>query len=348
MKKTEMNRQNRQILRIAVLSFAHMGVDFLCAFSLYHSFADLPEVFLLYNFCAFALQMPIGLYLDHLNERDQERAVHGRNATIIGMILTIAGSFVSPLISGIGNALFHTGGGLLAIHADEMEKWKGKGLGIFVAPGALGLILGSLYHQTAFYSMIQIIACLLLCVLMIFLYRSITEERKKIRIVFPSRKEETALILLCFLVVVLRSLTGMAITFPWKRGNAMILISVLFLAGGKAAGGFLMAKAGMKKAVVSSLLASALFYVFANQPLSGLLALFFFNMSMPMTLYLISEEMEGLPGFGFGILTFGLFLGYLPILYGFVTPLKPFPYGSIFSLLSLIALLCCLRIKKNG
>ncbi|MBQ2079601.1 MAG: hypothetical protein II459_08270, partial [Erysipelotrichaceae bacterium] len=52
------------IKQIIVLSLAHMGIDFLCAFSLYRSFANIANVFLLYNFCAFALQLPIGLIVD--------------------------------------------------------------------------------------------------------------------------------------------------------------------------------------------------------------------------------------------------------------------------------------------
>ena len=71
----------------------------------------------------------------------------------------------------------------------------------------------------------------------------------------------------------------------------------------------------------------------------GLVSLFLFNMTMPITLYLLAKEMKGMPGFAFGILTFALFIGYLPVLYGYVRNVGPVPLGLIASLLSLVLLL---------
>ena len=123
------------IRQIAILSIAHMGIDFLCAFSLYHSFSDILNVFFLYNFCAFALQMPIGPIVDFLNEKRQEKNIVALWTTVAGIAFTILGSFVSPLISGLGNALFHCGGGILTINYDDSNGFDSRGLGVFVEIG---------------------------------------------------------------------------------------------------------------------------------------------------------------------------------------------------------------------
>ena len=49
-----------------------------------------------------------------------------------------------------------------------------------------------------------------------------------------------------------------------------------------------------------------------SMALPGVLALFLFNITMPITLFALAQTMSGCKGFSFGLLTFALFLGYLP------------------------------------
>ncbi len=56
---------------VAAYAFAHFLVDFACAFLVYQALYETEELyicFLLYNVCAFALQMPLGLLADRLNK----------------------------------------------------------------------------------------------------------------------------------------------------------------------------------------------------------------------------------------------------------------------------------------
>ena len=48
-------------------------------------------------------------------------------------------------------------------------------------------------------------------------------------------------------------------------------------------------------------------------PLTGILGVFCWNMSMPLTLWAVSRMFPSAKGFGFGLLTFGLFLGFCPV-----------------------------------
>ena len=71
----------------------------------------------------------------------------------------------------------------------------------------------------------------------------------------------------------------------------------------------------------------------------GIFALLLFNMTMPITLYLLVRRWEELPGFSFGLLTFGLFLGFLPVYYGVPVPFSGQLIGALGSILSLAILL---------
>lgn len=331
------------------LSLCHMGIDFLCAFSLYHSFSERYEAFLLYNFCAFALQMPLGILIDMWSNRSNQSTRPGMTFMCAGVVLTIIGSSVSHIILGIGNALFHVGGGVLVIHEDDEHELESKALGCFVAPGAIGLILGTLYHDTYLFEMIRIIVSS--CLVAISLYAYMTSKEKPLQIKYRKfsfdRKELLYIIIWCFIVVIIRSLTGMAISFPWKKGNLITIISVITVASGKTIGGFLNSKYGMKKTVIATLCISAIAYLSGNNMYSGLIALLFFNMTMPITLYLLALNMSDMPGFAFGILTFGLFLGYLPVHYGYLNNLPPSPYGVIASAISLIILYLAVRLSEK-
>ena len=120
---------------------------------------------------------------------------------------------------------------------------------------------------------------------------------------------------LLFLVVVLRSYGGLSGVMPWKSGLwSLAAVSAVVL--GKTAGGFLADRLSLPKAAAGSLALAALLFLFSQQPIPGVLALFLFNMTMPMTLFALARRMPGCKGFSFGLLTFALFLGFLPTYLG--------------------------------
>lgn len=330
--------RNRAACRIGLLSLCHMGIDFLCAFSLYRCFKERYEAFLLYNFCAFALQMPFGILLDLWSDQKKKSFLPGFVFTVTGIALTILGSFCSHVILGIGNAFFHVGGGVITIHEDDDSDLNGRGLGTFVAPGAIGLILGILYHGSALFETIRLIVSVMLVMLGIILGINRTENEYHEQQTIAFDRDLSYLAALCFAVVVIRSVTGLAMSFSWKNGAFLTIVATIALASGKTEGGFLSARFGMKKTILFSLLAAAIAYVFGNESIAGLLALFAFNMTMPLTLYLLVQKMKRMPGMAFGILTFGLFIGYLPVHYGYLKNISPFPFGTIASLVSLVLL----------
>ena len=61
-------------------------------------------------------------------------------------------------------------------------------------------------------------------------------------------------------------------------------------------------------------------------------------MTMPITLQLLVDRFPHLAGFSFGLLTFALFLGFLPTWFRLQNPGSGAVWGMVFSLISLVLL----------
>ena len=77
-----------------------------------------------------------------------------------------------------------------------------------------------------------------------------------------------------------------------------------------------MDRLGPRRASAGSLGLAAVCYLACALPGPGLLAVFLFNMTMPVTLWAAARTLPGAKGFTFGLLTFALFLGFLPSFLG--------------------------------
>lgn len=291
---------NREALSAAVYAVGHFLVDFACALMMLHTLPD-PVWFLVYNFCAFAMQMPIGLLADILG-RNRPFALVG-----IALVLLAACPLPVPLrviAMGLGNACYHVGGGREALlHDDKMT-----GLGIFVSPGAVGIYLGTVLahidavHVAVFAALAVTVATVLMCC---------PGGIKRNLISRP----QPMLALLMLAVVIVRSLIGLSMESPWKTG-LFVTFGALAAAGGKALGGFAGDMLGSRTAGVLSLVLAAALFLLPEAGIAGVLGVLLFNMTMPITLRRACDAVPGMEGFGFGFLTFGLFLGYLPSAFG--------------------------------
>lgn len=349
----------------ALYAILHLLVDGVCAYAMFGDYLEREGGYvyvLLYNFCAFALQMPFGAALDLINRKRGEALPLA--AVCAGVILTLAGALANPVILGIGNALFHIGGGVGTICEDEEKGWRGRGLGVFVAPGALGLYLGMrLARGGAGPVWLWAVGVLLLLVCAGAVWKYLTyvsavqgagqknaccgmvQEPEQESVCRGMRQEPGKTGAVCLLaadillVVILRSYIGMAVTFPWKTTVFARGVSTLAIVCGKVAGGFLAARFGIPRIMILSLTAAAVSFLFSGFMPMGILALFLFNMTMPVTLYLLIRRLPSYPGFSFGFLTFGLFLGFLPAYLELPTWQNSSMIGCVGSLVSLLILL---------
>lgn len=297
-----------------VYALGHFWVDFLCAWGMLSSGAG-PAGFLWYNFCAFALQMPIGLLADRVKKC--------RVFALLGLALT-AGAAVPvwgallPAVLGLGNACYHVGGGRDVL----LSSRKMTDLGIFVSPGALGLFLGTLAAGRGIPSWLTVAIPAVMAGLVV---RYCRDARS------PSAGAACRWngFFVTFLVVGLRSLLAMGLDAPWKVGLWAAAAAVC-TAGGKALGGILSDGLGWRKTAALSLVAAAVLFCLPGGA-AGCGAILLFQMTMPVTLRLAADALPGMEGFAFGALTLGLFLGYLPRYYGLCVPV---PAAAGMTLLS--------------
>lgn len=310
-----------------IYAFGHLLTDYLCASFMLRTLPS-PWLFLAYNFCAFALQMPIGLLADILGKN--------HSFSLCGIFLVLLSLFPSPtvlrvILIGTGNACYHVGGGHNALMADKhMIR-----LGIFVSPGALGICFGSLLCKNLF--LFHIAAVLLgLTALYICIF---CKDRHSVK---STGKAKPSPLILMLSVVILRSALGLSMQTPWKVGIYIILAGISS-AVGKALGGWLADHFGGKRTGAFTLLVSAILFCFPDSGVVGVIAILLFNMTMPITLRKASDALPGMEGFAFGILTFGLFLGYLPSFLGI-----SFPWWLCSAMTILSALLMWLSEERDN
>lgn len=334
-------------MELVLYSLLHFLTDGVCAFAMAARFipgADGYLAILIYNFCAFALQMPLGALLDILVQNEQLKGkpvAAPYLCSAAGVLLTICGVFLSPAVLGIGNALFHIGGGVAVIREDGRREKQGVHLGIFVAPGAMGLYLGRLMAGRFGVFSLAVPAAAALMLWLTVLLRSfadseLPEHRKHDRPVTPS---EWLPLAGCFLVVVLRSYVGLSVEMPWKTTALAGLLAASMVVGGKMLGGLAAAKVGALKTAMWSLTAAGICFWFCRAAVPGLSALLLFNMTMPITLHRPVRCHPQLSGFFFGLLTLGIFFGFLPVWLGRTLPLSGALTGAAGCALSALLLL---------
>lgn len=350
---------------VTTFAFAlcHFVVDFacvstmLCAVSrvLGESGQDSLELIalsiLLYDVVAFAFQLPVGIALDKLDKNSLAAmlsyALVG-GGVLLSLVPVAFIEWLAVLLLAAGNALFHCAGGLCVLNISQ--KHAGPS-GIFIATGAVGVFLGTFSAQ---YGRLQVAFSLLV---LLFLCASITRVVQKVNkkywnihnvpFAIPEFSSRTllAIFLLCF-VVALRSYTGIVMAFPWKSEMLLLALSILGVFAGKALGGMVADRIGFRTTAIFSLIAAATLFVPSwEMPLMGLLAVFFFNFTMAITLASLSNILHEAKGTAFGLASFSLAIGALPALLGL--RLEHPLVLSAMSLISALALGVSLTLVKD-
>lgn len=313
-------------LPAACWSAAHLLVDMGCALMLTGvlgkrlSAAELAEAVLLYDMLAFVLQLPFGFFLD-MADRNVCGAV-----CAAGCFLVAAADFITLFFgdgasvwlvlflagfAGLGNACFHIGAGtdVLRIAGEEASL-----LGGFVSTGALGLYLGS---RAGRYGEVLLALAgallLLLSALLFILWKERTFRIRQKSVSFSlSLGSALAAAGLFTLVIMYRSYLGFMMKYSWRSGFLIGLFSTVCVMAGKITGGIAGDLFGWGKTVGISLGLSAVLALFSeDSAICGILALFLFNMTMPITMTGLALAMPEFKGSAFGINTTALFIGFI-------------------------------------
>ena len=250
-----------------------------------------------------------------------------------------AGSFAAVaaiagfVILSIGNAFLHISGALATLRASCGRLSE---TGIFVGGGAFGVITGRLLGSGNGPVWIPFVLMAVAFVLIIIIDRYPLSFRD-----FPCDHDVAAdrpievIIIVLAAVVAIRSYIGNGIPMQWKQTVFETIMLYVAMGAGKMAGGVLADLFGTRRVGVISCIAAVPFLLLGNSIMwVSLIGIFLFSMTMSIALGGIVSVLKTNPGVAFGITTFALFLGSLPIFF------VPMPKGIIMNiLLALLSLL---------
>ena len=291
---------------LLVNSAAHFLVDGLCLAALTAmTNEDRAQLIMLYDTLAFSTQCIVGLLIDRIRRYGLINAC---------AMLLAALAYILPLpdllrviLIGTANSFFHVAAGTETI---VRSRGKAGDLGLFVAPGALGVTLGKLYPQIGIW-----LAFALAAAAGWTLFRYLHEDKKYGSIrpePVPERDFPTAAVALLTAAVAVRAIGGMAVTFPWKEGAAAAIILTVSVFAGKALGGLVCDRLGAVRTAWITIPAAAVLIAFCSgHMLPSLAGQFLLNLTMPLTLYLLYRLMPDQPGFAFGLAAAALWPGTL-------------------------------------
>ncbi|MEW6404554.1 MAG: hypothetical protein AB1649_22385 [Chloroflexota bacterium] len=264
------------------------------------------ELILTYNILAFSTQPLFGLWVDTFRVPVQ--------SAVLGILLVAASTLIlqTPLlaavISGVGNALFHVGGGAISLN---LSSRKAALPGIYVAPGALGLTIGILIGKGGYFIAWPFFLLLIGSALLIM--RIPAPEVPTPRTLPKNLRWFEPVILLLLVSIAIRGMVGSSLVLPWKSDPALLIVLTLAVVSGKALGGILGDRYGWTTVAVTGLVISApLLTLFAQIPAVAITGIFLFNLSMPITLTALADMLPGKSGFAFGLTALALIIGALP------------------------------------
>jgi FSR family fosmidomycin resistance protein-like MFS transporter len=213
---------------------------------------------IIYNVLAFAMQFPFGLWAD--------KSRYFRSYLIFSLILLTSAFIFSDyhltavLMAGIGSCLLHVCGGKFSLN---IMPGQAKSVGIFAAPGVIGLALGGYFGLKDVYPVIPVLlVSLLILPFLIFLKNPEPIEIKPEKELKIAKRE--VLIIFLLLAITLRSAVW-DIYQIIHYGNYDLLIPVgLAAAFGKISGGFIADRTGWKVYTIIALLGAAVFLTFSE------------------------------------------------------------------------------------
>ncbi len=327
-------------------SFSHFTVDFSCFYLLYALFlpgmsqAEIGVGFLLYNILAFGLQPFLGYFCD-----SRPAFLAGR----LGAVLTGTGvalgllqlPWLALITAALGNAWFHVAGGI-----DSLVHARGKlaRSGVFVSTGAVGVVLGTLAGQTGASPLFPL-GLLLLALLAMWGIRPAGEP---LSCWFSAANPRLGYLAaaLALAAIVIRAYGGGKIPMDWKTSASLGLLPGIFSCLGKAAGGLLADRVGVKRFGALALLLSIPLLCFGGGNIFASLAgVFLFNTSMPVSLCTVASLFPHSPGLAFGLTTLALLCGTVPL---FFFSLSPAAGAAVLGVLTLVSALFTLVSTQNN
>ena len=306
--------------KAALLYFViHMMNEVVCYFMLYRIFKDpvfITMIALIYNCIAFVPQFFWGALRDLFGKF--RPGILSVPLLLSGFLIFFAAGaegflfWVSLILLSTGNAMIHVAGAELTVRT---SGGKLTPVAVFVSGGSFGVILGQVLASTdmSFWWIALICACMMpLVIAGEKLYKDNPEEAdscKGFNYVIPGRSA-IIVALAVFFIVAVRSYIGYGIPMAWKKTLVESILLYVFMGIGKALGGILSDKIGIRKTAFICIIGALPFLLLGNRiMIVSLIGITFFSMTTAVTLGMVISVIKVAPGAAFGITTFALFAG---------------------------------------
>ena len=289
-------------LLLLLNALAHFAVDGLCASCIFESEQGTMLIYLvIYNTLAFSTQCFVGMIQDRTGKTDKW-ALISVLMIIIGWVLPVH-QMIRTFLIGLGNSGFHVAGGIFTLESSQ-KSWP---LGVFVAPGAMGLTLGTLFPQTG---VIFAVILAIYAVSIIPLSKKHIPVRSEPLSGKDDSKEAMFSTVLLSAAVAVRAIGGSVVEYSWKQGTTLTVLMTVFVVAGKMFGGAVCDKLGpVMTSFISIMPACILIPFFSSYIVPSLLGQFAINLTMPVTLWLMYRVVPDSPGFAFGLAASALWPG---------------------------------------
>lgn len=256
----------------------------LAGYTLTHNYSNSFLFISVYAILGFGGQLPAGFWLDQ-----KKNIPFFANLSLFLLPLALACYFISPelaiIVSGLASAFVHVTGGTICL---QVHDGKAGPLGVFTAPGVLGLTIGGLLGSSgALLPVILLGASVLTAVFIIRTplpaYQS--PEKKQSELDKHDLLMLLILLLMCFRSFVFDVLNYVAVHYE----DGVLYIGISAFAG-KIAGGFLADRVGARRFIYISLCMALVFFQLGKENIYLLCAgVACLQSSVPLTLLLMAR-----------------------------------------------------------
>ncbi len=298
--------------------YVHFIVEIVCFFFLSRVTNNSRFVWLIpfiYDGVAFVPQSIIGYISDKYPKINM--GIIGTILLIITYLLyglTKIDIYIILIILCLGNAFLHVAG---AENTLKTSNGKLAPSAIFVAGGSFGVITGRLLATTSIHPLILLIPIISMIPFILLADTEVTNKSNCKKFNYTKENINPYLIIfIAFFVVIMRGYIGYGIPTSWNKTTIQNVIFFFMMGFGKALGGILSDRIGIRRvAILSTLLAIPFLCMGNNHMIISIIGVMFFSMTMSITLGILVSVLQKTPGLAFGITTIGLFLGTAPIFF---------------------------------
>lgn len=258
----------------------------LAGYTLTHNYSDSFLFISLYAILGFGGQLPVGFWLD----KKKEIRFFAKISLFLlplSVLLFFVSAEAAIISSGMASAFVHVTGGTICLQVHENKSGP---LGLFTAPGVLGLTIGGLLGSDTFILPILLLVTSLLIAAVIFgnpLPYFQTPDKKESEL-----DSHDLIMLLILLFMCFRSFLFDVVNYVaenYEDGLLYIGISAFI---GKIIGGIVADKIGIKRFIYFTLLTSLLLFQFGRENIYMLCAgIAFLQSSVPVTLLMMGRTL---------------------------------------------------------